>query len=613
MTTQFASLIRKYAFSSQAAAGSAIILCAGAGAAFLCNTSEKRTLLPVRTAECQGLRNQEAAGLKTPGLLEWAEQRGANVAALDVHTSQIVGGSGGRGVFASAAAPKYIQGQRSWWQFLWRWGTSKAPLVAEFPLSMAITAENVLQDPELGVAYRALMDAGVVDEPGIIQLFLVVEKHRGAASQVAPYIQMLPTTFDTPMCWSEAELAELKGTALAGATRALRRMLVARWRPLEPLVQEMLKQVGVADSSPNLEDWCWAYCVFWSRGLSLPVPPDQGSKQLAGEPAAAKVLDALVPVLDFCNHDSHPQCWWQVVRQAPAGKAAGKEVEVKQEGGSGPLAVQLRMRSGARPLRVGEELKISYGDRSNEELLMCYGFTQVSNRHDHLMVPLPLPPVAEWDEVMHIRAALLKRRGLKPQLFLPSDALPADKQAPAPAATSPAPPSSSKSSRASQPGTSDSASGGSAGGGSVVAATGWRTQLPAQLWPVLEVLVLREQELVDCLAALERPDLAPAPPSPSSPDLGLQLGMTSTLVRLLEQRVVELEGESGTGTWEADCALLEAWAQTHPASQHTPSSEVRRYNALVYRTEQKRLAREYLVLARKEMQALLHTMSQQRS
>jgi hypothetical protein len=42
------------------------------------------------------------------------------------------------------------------------------------------------------------------------------------------------------------------------------------------------------------------------------------------------------------------------------------------------------------------------------------------NAADLLMVRCPLPPPAQWDEVLTARALLLRRRGLSPQLFLPA-------------------------------------------------------------------------------------------------------------------------------------------------------------------------------------------------
>jgi SET domain-containing protein 6 len=43
---------------------------------------------------------------------------------------------------------------------------------------------------------------------------MVYEYLQGDASRWKPYIDVLPTTFDTPMFWSESELKELEGTVL---------------------------------------------------------------------------------------------------------------------------------------------------------------------------------------------------------------------------------------------------------------------------------------------------------------------------------------------------------------------------------------------------------------
>lgn len=48
------------------------------------------------------------------------------------------------------------------------------------------------------------------------------------------------------------------------------------------------------------------------------------------------------------------------------------------------------------------------------------GFVEEGNPHDVLMVACPLPPVEQWGEDMHARAALLASRSLTPQLFLPA-------------------------------------------------------------------------------------------------------------------------------------------------------------------------------------------------
>jgi SET domain-containing protein 6 len=43
---------------------------------------------------------------------------------------------------------------------------------------------------------------------------MIYEYLQGEKSQWKPYLDILPTNFDTPMFWSEAELKELEGTVL---------------------------------------------------------------------------------------------------------------------------------------------------------------------------------------------------------------------------------------------------------------------------------------------------------------------------------------------------------------------------------------------------------------
>lgn len=82
-------------------------------------------------------------------------------------------------------------------------------------------------------------------------------------------------------------------------------------------------QVGVA-AEPTYEDYLWATSIFWSRGLALPItytdtPQQQQQQQEDGGLSSSssssgssdstgmvrvKVLEGLVPGLDFANHNS---------------------------------------------------------------------------------------------------------------------------------------------------------------------------------------------------------------------------------------------------------------------------------------------------------------------
>ena len=80
-------------------------------------------------------------------------------------------------------------------------------------------------------------------------------------------------------------------------------------------------------------------------------------------------------------------------------------------------------------------------------------------------------------------------------------------------------------------------------------------------------------------------------------DLGADMALLTTLVRLLEVQVVQLEGaDEGTGPLEADEARL-------AEDGHKLAPWLR--GVLVYRAGQKRLARAYLEAARAELQETL--------
>lgn len=66
--------------------------------------------------------------------------------------------------------------------------------MADFPLSSSLTAPNILQCPRLGDMYGQLYGHGLVDERTLVMLQLVVEGLRGPASDLWPWIAMLPQT-----------------------------------------------------------------------------------------------------------------------------------------------------------------------------------------------------------------------------------------------------------------------------------------------------------------------------------------------------------------------------------------------------------------------------------
>ena len=277
----------------------------------------------------------------------------------------------------------------------------------------------------------------------------------------------------------------------------------------------------------------------------------------AGDAAAT---EGILPGLDFCNHGTAAAVRW-TVWHAP-----------RADPSSPPTAAALVAPAGA--VAPGDELLIDYGDKSQEELLLLYGFAHAATAHGVLMVPCPLPADgAAWDADLEDRLELLRVRGLAPQLFLTADG-------PQPQAR-----------RGWLRGSSSSPPPGGA-------------DLPDGVWPTLEAFVLDPTDVRDALKAAAAAtaaapgDPAPPPPPPHSPRAeadapGLRMAVLTTLARLLEATVVALEGEGGTGPLEADVGLLEDDA----AGRATLTPVARA--CVAYRAGQKRAARLWLVEARR--------------
>ena len=210
----------------------------------------------------------------------------------------------------------------------------------------------------------------------------LLHEDRKADTPLRPWLQSLPREFDTPIFWDAAEVATIPYAPL--------RRAVERQR-------EEWDKAAAATATPR-DDLYWALSCARSRAFSGPF--SRGSLKAAtaqlsfagalglvyilgfgGEPGAAvngilAVLVSIVlndflfarattatryvlcPVVDMINHDSSVAS------------------DVSYEYFTDTFAVS------AGPARAGEQLLISYGSRSNDQLLQYYGFVEANNPND---------------------------------------------------------------------------------------------------------------------------------------------------------------------------------------------------------------------------------------
>lgn len=355
---------------------------------------------------------------------------------------------GGASVQAPRVSPVHSVGLSGFIASLLGGVSGPAPTVMlSVPLHLAITVATAADHPELGATFREMLADGGLDERLAVMLLLVVERRRGDASPLAPYLNAMPAAFHTPLHYSPDEMDGLRGTNLHAAAvqqrerlravlenhaqPAAKRLFAALRRAPPALTEEeaasgqkrkrrwfgMLgpRRERVRAGPVTAEEFEWAYSAFFSRAMSLPIGPDPSNPTVEG----------IVPGLDFANHSgSAPNARWAVRGVRGGLGAAGISVE-----GEGDPRVELLCEPGATP-GLDEEIRLSYGEKSNEELLFLYGFVERDNPHDALVLQPPWARAAASGdraaaiesremETLRAREALCRARGLTPQVALP--------------------------------------------------------------------------------------------------------------------------------------------------------------------------------------------------
>ncbi|KAK4742008.1 hypothetical protein SAY87_000009 [Trapa incisa] len=248
---------------------------------------------------------------------------------------------------------------------------------------------RVLQDPLIGAECRAMFDEGDVDDRFLIILFLLVERLR-VNSPWKPYLDVLPSTFGSPLWFTDEEFMELKGTSLHRAVELQRKQLLTLYDgKVKSLVKNLLSLEGETERDISFEDFLWANSIFWTRALNIPLPRSYVFPNLDGSSSNDVFggvvhmedqknetiwVEGLVPGIDFCNHDLEAVATWEIDRSGSMTRVPFSMYILSAEQGE---------------FQEEKEIRISYGNKGNEELLYLYGFVIDLNPDDYLMVHYP--------------------------------------------------------------------------------------------------------------------------------------------------------------------------------------------------------------------------------
>ena len=294
-------------------------------------------------------------------------------------------------------------------------GVRKGEVALRVPASVALQVTNAKRDPGAGTSPLAPEFLGVDAYAGLrwfgrLAAQLLAVKHGGAGARLGavdrgPWVAALPAAFDTPLHWSDADLAELQDARLEARVRAQR----DEWRAMH--AEAVARDPDGSFARLPYAEFEWALECVRSRAFSGPYEGSSFAQRRGlllwvaglvaaylglglGDPlnalngAVATLVflvarDTIVsgklrryvvcPVVDLANHRSN----------------AGAEVSYEY------FSDRFAVEAGA-DVQAGSQLFISYGERDNEALLQYYGFVEPANPHDRCVLPdlldgLPVP------------------------------------------------------------------------------------------------------------------------------------------------------------------------------------------------------------------------------
>ena len=243
----------------------------------------------------------------------------------------------------------------------------------KIPLDLCLTRKSARR--ELG---KDALQGGI-NEYLAIACQLIHEKFvRGEDSFYAAYMGVLPEVDEVnpTFTWPDEDLAFLEGSPVVAATRSLQMKLRREYDDLiggpDGLVARFPRRFPAEHYT--FENWEWAFTMLFSRAIRL-------RNLQVGERLA------MVPYADLINHSAFSQAF----------------IDARESGDwlfkDGEEEVILYADRGYRQM---EQVYISYGQKSNAELLLLYGFALERNPYNSVDVTVSIAPrtrqIAEANE-----------------------------------------------------------------------------------------------------------------------------------------------------------------------------------------------------------------------
>jgi hypothetical protein len=208
-------------------------------------------------------------------------------------------------------------------------GIAKGEDLLSIPLQLVVTPAAAAQRSCL----RDLLEASPLPAWSVLALWLAEQRAVGSAGEWWPYVRLLPEQTGGVLEWGDEQVAWLAGSQQHAGAAEIRRAADASWQELQPLLAAA-EAAGLAPAPDAFSRAALrrAFSVLLSRLVRLPGLGD---------------TEALLPWADLLNH--------------------GCSAASCLDWSSSATAVVLRAE---RRYRAGEQLLISYGQKTSGELLL---------------------------------------------------------------------------------------------------------------------------------------------------------------------------------------------------------------------------------------------------
>ncbi|XP_015033392.2 actin-histidine N-methyltransferase [Drosophila willistoni] len=213
---------------------------------------------------------------------------------------------------------------------------------------------------------------------------LVVEKSRGADSIWKPYIDVLPSRYNTVLYFTVEQMRRLRGTSVCSSALRQCRMIARKYAKLYAFAycdsSYLRPDTGLfTQHGLCYELYRWAVSTVMTRQNLVP-------REIATKDDGNSPISALIPCWDMANH------------------RPGKITSFYDSNAH-------QMECTAQEFcKAGNQFFIYYGDRPNADLLVHNGFVDPNNNKDFVNIRLGLSPT---DGLAEKRSRLLDRLNIE--------------------------------------------------------------------------------------------------------------------------------------------------------------------------------------------------------